>query len=214
MSRRALILDCETTSLWPDYPGRTGTIWELATIEYGTGRTEHVWRAEPDLAVADPGALQVNRYYEATRKMRQRDVKVHDLAGMDLSARVASWSDPALLAAEVARRLDGVTLICASPTFDAPYVSAFLTAYGQSRQPWHHRARDIGSMAWGYLNGLRHRYAGDEDAVPLPPLDASTDDFARALAVDPDSFERHSALGDCRLAAAMLDVILGRPGNG
>jgi hypothetical protein len=206
LSRRALILDCETTSLWPDYPGRTGTIWELATIEYGTGRIEHVWRTEPDLAVADPGALQVNRYYEATRKMRQRDVKVHDLAGMDLSARVASWSDPALLAAEVARRLDGVTLICASPTFDAPYVSAFLTAYGQSRQPWHHRARDIGSMAFGFLSLLRK--------VPCPDLDASTDDFARALGVDPDSFERHSALGDCRLAAAMLDVILGRPGNG
>jgi hypothetical protein len=41
-------------------------------------------------------------------------------------------------------------------------------------------------------------------------MDAGTDDFARALGVDPGQFERHSALGDCRLAGLMLDIIEGR----
>lgn len=64
--------------------------------------------------------------------------------------------------------------------------------------------RDIGSMSWAWLqaNHLPHHLA-------LPGLDAGTDDLARAMGIEPDDFERHSALGDCRLVAAMLDVIEG-----
>ena len=85
MSRRQVILDCETTSLEPDYDGGTGTIWELACIERDTG-TSHLWRMEPDLSKADPGALRVGKFYERTRMMKRVDGRVHDLAGRNRSS--------------------------------------------------------------------------------------------------------------------------------
>lgn len=203
--RKAFLLDCETTSLAVDYENGTGTIWELALIEHETS-TEHLYRMEPDIGKADPGALRVGRFYERTQGMRRRDGRVYDLAGRDLR-RSGIWTDPQALAPVIARLLDDATLIIAVPTFDDPYLKAFLRGYGQA-PTWHHRARDIGSMAYGYLSA---KSLSAEDAAAIPDLDASTDAFARALGVDPDQFERHSALGDCRLVQAMLGVIEGRP---
>ena len=220
VGRRAVVVDTETTDLRPDYVLGRGVIWEIALLEYGTERTEHLYRTEPDPSKADPAALRVNQYYERTRKMRQRDKRIHDLAATDLAARGGCWSDAGLLAAELAQQLDNVTLIAANPTFDANYLTEYLRAYRQA-PTWHYRLRDIGSMAWAWLNGrelVTRSFLGEDDGVEtgriprrIPDMDASTDDFARALGVDPDSFERHSALGDCRLLAAMLDVILGSP---
>lgn len=207
MSRRQMILDCETTSLNPDYEDGTGVIWELACIERDTG-TEHLWRMEPEPDKADPGALTVGKYYKRTARMKHVDHRVHDLAGRNLD-RSAPWTQPKSLAPVLARLLDDVTLIIAVPTFDDPYLKAFLRAYGQA-PTWHHRARDIGSMAYGYLRAcLALGVEGRDAALGVPDTDAGTDDFARALGVDPDQFERHSALGDCRLVGAMLDVIEG-----
>lgn len=200
--RRRLIVDVETTGLDPELH----EIWELAVIELPLpgvteATTEYLWRIKPDLTAADPGALQVGRFYERTRHMpvSSRD-GVYNLARppfMDCP----SWSAPGPLALAIARLLDGATLIAANPAFDAGFLAQLLRDNKQA-PAWHYRLRDIGSMAHGYLNGLGNRRAG-------PPADASTDDFARALGVDPDRFERHSALGDCRLVLAMLDVITG-----
>jgi hypothetical protein len=198
VSRRAFIVDTETTSLAPDYDGGTGVIWELAAVERGTGK-QWLWRMEPDLAKADPGALRVNRYYERTRLMKHVDGRVHDLAGRAMT-RSAPWTDPKALAPVIARLLDDATVICAVPTFDGPFLASFLRAYGHA-PTWHYRMRDFGSMAWGWLEGR----PGTENL----PLDAGTDDFARALGVDPDQFDRHSALGDCLLLNACIDVMEG-----
>jgi hypothetical protein len=66
-------------------------------------------------------------------------------------------------------------------------------------------------MAYGYLSAcLALGVEGRDAALGVPDMDAGTDDFARALDVDPGQFERHSALGDCRLAGLMLDIIEGR----
>jgi hypothetical protein len=202
--RRALVIDTETTSLTPDYETGAGVIWELAVIDRADG-TRHLWRMEPDLAKADPGALQVGRFYERTLKMSwhssdtggERPEAVYDLHAADW----AYWSQPRALAAVLAPLLDRATLIAANPTFDAGFLAAFLRRYGQA-PTWHYRLRDIGSMAWGYLQAkhLPHH-------IPLVAMDASTDDFARALRVEPDDYERHTAMGDCQLADAMLDVI-------
>jgi DNA polymerase III epsilon subunit-like protein len=110
------------------------------------------------------------------------------------------------VAREAALLLDGSTLVAANPTFDAGFLTAFLNEYHQAAT-WHYRLRDIGSMTWGFLAGQRQEgaYIGD-----LPPMDASTDELAAAgLGIDLSRFERHSALGDVRLLAAMLDAIEG-----
>lgn len=207
MTRRTLIVDTETTSLEPDYETGTGVIWELATVEHASGEA-HLWRMEPKLALADPGALRVGKYYERTAGMLHHSIdshspspSPHDLAshGPGVSAY---WSVPAVLAPEVARLLDDVTIVGANPAFDAGFLTAFLRHHGQA-PTWHYRLRDIGSLAYGWLKG---RKRGDEW---VPAFDASTDDFARALGLNPDRQDRHSALGDCLLAGAMLDVITG-----
>lgn len=210
--RPVIILDTETTSLTPDYTTGAGVIWELAMIERQTG-TQHVWRVKPDLALADPGALRVGRFYERTTKMCQKCVNPSRAYDLTVWAKSEyddpEWSSPKALAAEIAPLLDGATIIAANPTFDAGFLTALLNRYGQAAT-WHYRLRDIGSMAFGYLCAFGEV---GPPAVPagggVPAVDASTDVFAKALGVDPEDFERHTALGDCLLVDAMLDVMGG-----
>lgn len=213
-TRRQLVLDCETTSLTPSYADGSGTIWELATIERlpdGT-REEHLWRMKPDLAKADPAALQKGRYYERTTGMRHTDTRAHDLARQRPGR--GYWSHPPALAAHLARLLNDVTLLCSVPTFDTGFLTAFLRAHGQA-PTWHYRVRDFASIAYGYLTGKPEALApvipiGVEPYASVPALDAGTADFAAALGLDVRSYETHTALGDCRLVADTLDIIEGR----
>jgi DNA polymerase III epsilon subunit-like protein len=212
MTRRRIIVDAETTALEPDYATGRGVIWELAAIELDgpIATAEHIWRMKPDLAKADPGALRVGKYYERTAAMcwECRPSGVYDLAGVTDDDR-PHWSGPSAVAAEVARLLDDATIIGANPAFDALFLTGFLRSNGQA-PTWHYRLRDIGSIAHGYLRACAAlAMPGRDAAMGVPAFDASTDEFARALGVDPGKFERHSALGDCRLAAAMLAVVEG-----
>lgn len=204
--RPTIILDTETTSLSPDYTTGGGVIWELAMIERDCG-AERLWRMEPNVQRADPDSLKVGRFHERTAGMRHaRDDEARRARGdiWELAGPMCAgplWSSPADLAPHVAGLLDGATIVAANPAFDAGFLTAFLGAYGCEPQ-WHYRLRDIGSMAWGFLARAQSLYLG-----AIPAIDASTDDFARALGVDPERFDRHTALGDCRLAGTMLDVI-------
>lgn len=204
--RKQFIIDTETTSLWPDYPGGTGVIWELALIDRADG-TKRLYRMKPDLSKADPLALQVGRYYERTKDMCgdcYLPKNAYDLAKPQVKRESPEWSSPLALARGLAHWLDGATLIAAVPSFDAGYLRAFLNHHGEAAT-WHYRLRDIGSMAWGFLNGA----ADGGQYTPCPDMDANTEDFAAALGVDASKFERHTALGDCELVDAMLDVIEG-----
>lgn len=200
MSRPRVIADTETTSLIPDYYRGSGVIWELALVK--EDGTEHLWRMQPDLAKADPQALTVGGYYRRTRDMCARCTpdRAHDLTVPRPRSADPEWSLPSAVAAGAARLLDGAVLIGANPAFDAMFLTAFLREHGQA-PTWHYALRDIQSMAYGFLRG-----ANDG---PLPAVDAHTDEFARALGVDPEKFDRHSALGDCLLVAAMLAKIEG-----
>jgi DNA polymerase III epsilon subunit-like protein len=58
--------------------------------------------------------------------------------------------------------------------------------------------RDLGSLVTGYLRGTGR--------VPDPGM--KLDALAVALGLDPLSYERHSALGDCRLERDMWDEVM------
>jgi hypothetical protein len=204
--RPQIVIDSETTSLFPDYAAGSGVIWELALIERDCG-AERLYRMEPDTTLADQTALAVGRFDERTKAMKHSliaggsdyDGGVTDIAWTGFQL----WSNPADLAPHVGALLDEATLIAANPAFDAGFLAAFLAAY-DCEPKWHYRLRDIGSMAWAWLQAhhLPHHLA-------TPAMDASTDEFARAMGVDPDEFDRHTALGDCRLVDAMLRVMEG-----
>lgn len=197
MTRQTIIADTETTGLDPD----RHEIWEIGAL-LRDGGGEHLWRMKPDLKAADPQALAVGRYYKRTAGMLSSSFPATwDLADPAQQDQTPYWSDPRLIASKVAPLLDDATIVAANPTFDAGFLTAFLRYHGEA-PAWHYRLRDIGSMAWAWLQAhhLPHH-------LPTPAIDASTDDLARAMGIEPEDFERHSALGDCRLVAAMLDVI-------
>jgi len=205
---KLLVVDTETTGTDPE----RHDIWEIAVIELPDDgpRVEHAWRILPDLAVADQAALQVSGFYERTAGMLpEKHGEVCDFA----AGAAARRSDPAALAAVLASLLSGATWLGAVPAFDEKFIAPFLRLHGQG-PAWKYRLRDLGSMAYGYLLGRNDGFRAAHPAAlgmpAVPPMDASTDEFARALGVDPAAFGRHSALEDCRLFAACLAVIRGR----
>jgi hypothetical protein len=221
VTRQALVVDTETDGLHAELGAR---LWEVCTLDPASGE-EHLWRVQlPPEALADEGALEVCHYREAAATMAP--LAAPGLCDLSLpeNGTWPMWSHPRKLASHLLDVLAGVTIIGAVPGFDERFLGAFLREHGYGPPyPWHYRVRDIGSMAYGWLQG---RAAGaqflaepgsdaarDHPDIPsaVPPVDASTDDFARALGVDPGQFDRHSALGDCRLVAAMLAVIEGKP---
>jgi DNA polymerase III epsilon subunit-like protein len=202
MSRPVVILDTETSGLWPELGHE---VWEVGAIEYSNGRREHMWRTEPHLATADPEALEVNQYHLRTMTMQHGPAGAHDLtAASRPTSKGLYWSDPAALAAELEAFLRDVTIVGAVPGFDERFLTPLLRWY-RHEPTWHYRVRDIQSLTIGYLSALSH--AGHIEAGEIPPLDAGTDDLAVALCIDPAGYDRHSALGDCRLTAAMLDIV-------
>ena len=47
--------------------------------------------------------------------------------------------------------------------------------------------------------------------LPAPALPWDSDEISRVVGVDPDDFDRHTALGDARWARAIYDAITGGP---
>lgn len=204
MKRRELVIDTETTSLFPDYKSGSGVVWEAAVIDRATG-AEFCWRVKPDVSLADPEALRVGRYRERTvgmcRGCAPEGAPAVNLAGRNPDRGPEEWTSPQALADVLADMTEGAILWAANPAFDAGFLSALLKAH--ERVPaWHYRLRDIGSTAYGYL------VATGQTGQPVP-ADAPTDWYALALGIDPAWFERHSALGDCRLVKTMLAVMEG-----
>jgi DNA polymerase III epsilon subunit-like protein len=200
MSRPVIVLDLETTGL----DSELHEVWEAAVIELlPAGRIEHVWRIEP-VRQMDEEALKVNQYRYRTRLMRSDDRNPLGLHGLPY------WSGARAVSSALVGLLDDVTIVGATPQFDQGFLTPMLARYGFRSTPWHHRARDIGSMAHGYLAAMIR--AGRMPLASLPPVDSSTDVYAVALGLDPADYQRHSALGDCRLIADMYDTIAGPAG--
>jgi hypothetical protein len=210
------VLDLETTSLRSD----AGEPWEFGLIEReiipALAQTtipkrqdaEYLWRTMPDLTRADPESLRVGRFYERTKNMRAAYQKgmAYNLVDWGLADDDLPWSDPAALALDLARLIDGAIVVGCNPGFDRDFLRPFLHRHGQAYTA-HYRPMCVTTMGAGFLYGQRR---GDEwAAVPEMRWPLSSSEVSLALGVDPAGFDRHSALGDCRWALAQLDVITG-----
>ena len=154
-------------------------IWELALI---VDDEEHVWTVDVDLSKADPGALRVGRYYERLRE------------------RKALASAPFEVATQVWYLTSNRTLVGINPAFDAAFLTRFLHRHGCVPK-WHYHVIDVKALAKGWLLGRHPKVPGMN-----PPW--STDDLARGLHLSPEGFDRHTALGDARLAKAMYEAVM------
>lgn len=114
------------------------------------------------------------------------------------------WDTRSSVAREIAQLTEGRHLVGAVPSFDAMFLTKLLHREGLV-PAWHYHLIDVETLIAGRL-GLQ------------PPQ--TSDDLSRAIGVNPDDFERHTALGDARWVRAQYEAVfahaatrLGRSGQ-
>jgi hypothetical protein len=200
---RVVVLDLETTGL---EPAQGHEPWEYGLIvrDPGQPNTEHLWRTMPDLSKADPEALAKNRFHEHAQKMHATwsPGLTFDLAVTE-EPPPWGWSDPGTLARQIAGIIDGAAVVGANPGFDVErFLRPWLARHGEAYTA-HYRPLCVTAMGYAWLcaRGL----AGGL-SWPL-----NSNEVSQRLGVDPGGYDRHTALGDCRWAAAQLDVVTSCP---
>lgn len=107
-------------------------------------------------------------------------------------------------------------IVGAVPSFDTERIAHQLLRPNRIREPWHYHLIDIENVVVGYLRGERR--VGIDDGMPehignsigrLTSLPWSSDHLSNAVGVNPDDFERHTAMGDVRWVMAQWDAVMG-----
>lgn len=192
---RIVFVDTETTRLEPVQD--CITTWEIALI---VDDAEYLWQIAPDMYLADDNALEIGRF-EDRLDPRLR----HTKPGM----AVASYpgAHPGLIRGqEVAGRVceltTGAELWGSNPAFDMRHLAELIHLHGLE-PGWHYHPNDVPTMARGWCAA--------KNIIPTatrPDGRIRSDDWSRAIGVDPDGFGRHTALGDCRWVRAQYQLMI------
>lgn len=200
MSGGVCFVDAETTGLDPV----RHEIWEVGLI---VDETEYVWQLPVNLARADARALDIGRFHE--RRLPGPWAGEPYRAGIDGIMPVAGPRQvTAREFASVFRELTwGRHLVGAVVSFDEERLRRLLRACGEC-PGWHYHLIDVESLAVGWLAG--QPLPGGGDGGPAPgqlPWDSRV--LSRAVGVDPEGFNQHTALGDARWAKAIYEKCTG-----
>lgn len=187
-------VDTETLGLDADHQ----PMWEVALIT--PDDAEHVWQIEVtqrEIALAHPKALEIGRFDGRYAKERVPH------PAQTVAALFASFTQGHHLAGAVV-------------SFDEERLRRLCWAHNIPHE-WHYHLVDVEAMAAGYLSALtriageptpaRNRHGELVDVSPQPPWDSTA--LSRAVGVDPDDYDRHTALGDARWAKAIYQAVTG-----
>jgi hypothetical protein len=181
-----VFMDTETTGLSLD-----DDVWEFAAI-----------RREPD------GSTRTVHLFlrHDTRKCRSLPESfLADHQARFPSSHTAEWHPDALSVERAARQIAEITagahVVGAVPNFDTERLALLLGRHGWTPE-WHYHLIDVENLAVGYLAALRLKTS---DAL-APPWDSEI--LSSAVGIDPDQFERHTALGDAQWAMAIYDAVM------
>lgn len=221
MTAKLAFIDTETTGLDPD----RHEIWEVGLIvrhEDGT-EEEHQWQLPVDLGKADSIALNIGGFHDRRWSVYDDDRYLaasaeEEKAYESKRARILGAEEPAIVPSGWMRDwaegfvslTRGAHLVGAVVSFDAERLSRLLRRLGQCPM-WHYHLVDVEGLAAGYLAG-RHRGLSpegptdDRAALAAPPW--KSEDLSRAVGIDPEQFDRHTALGDARWAKAIYDAVI------
>lgn len=217
-------VDTETTGLDPD----AHQLWEVALIT--PDGNEHVWQFPVDQMKADPFALDIGRWWD--RRWKQcapgslmAITAIYDAHKPDKRGTAVPASDLVDWAKHF-RDLVGTSHLCgAVVSFDEERLRRLLHRLGALHR-WHYHLIDIEALAAGFIAGSlaamrdakditgeglwagTQTWAATEGPSPAPPWRST--DLIRAVGVNPDDFDRHTALGDARMAKAVYEAVMGR----
>lgn len=220
MTTKLAFVDCETIGLDCDRHG----IWEVALVlrEDGKEDVARVWQLPVDLGEADAMALKIGRWYErrwpwpvyeSTQNTLSDDMRrINDAVAGDAQYVVPfhRMDDWAALFAELT---DGAHLVGAVISFDEERLRRLLRKH-HACPTWAYHLVDVEALAAGWLAANeRDPLPGkgpDESGTPgkwAPPW--RSDDLSAAVGVDPEQFDRHTALGDAYWARAIYEAVMG-----
>lgn len=178
-----VFIDTETTSLRHDRRA-----WEVALIVRSDGPDsdeEHAWFVEAtdlDLGNADLMSLKIGRFHDRHPSAGSADLFVAD-------------DDPeAFVLRQVEHLTRGAFLVGAVPNFDADVLGQRMRANGICPS-WHYHLVDVETLAAGALK-------------LAPPWDFDT--VLDAYGLTYDETDRHTALGDARMARDLYDAVLAK----
>jgi hypothetical protein len=200
-----VFVDVETVRLDPGHL----VVWEIGLVT--AHGDEYLWQIKPDLTIADQRALEVNRYREridpALRDAQPGDaMRIHhpllpcvgSVEPHDIGAASASLCE---VACEVQYLTSRCAIVGSKPTFDQGHLAVMLGERGL-RPAWEHHPVDIPDVArgWCAAKGIMSVPSCGDGKI-------RSDDWSRAIGVNPDAYERHTALGDCRWCVAQWEAM-------
>jgi hypothetical protein len=210
-------IDTETTGLDPDHH----EVWEVGLIlRRDDSRAEYVWQLPVDLSKADPIALNIGRFHDRRGQLGTTSYLPGPDAfdqsgevspsGNPIGAKVLHPSNLGWWSGMFARLTWGAHMVGAVPSFDDSRLARLLRRHGAC-PGWHYHLIDVETLAAGYVLGLDEESGvddGGEYARVARVLPWSSEDLSRRVGVDPDGFDRHTALADARWAEAIFDKIM------
>lgn len=213
----------EAAAAGVDDPTGAATIVPLL-FDAPFGEREYLWQLPVDLGEADPFSLNIGRFHErrwptlirSTPNSPARDeVQRLSFDGQPPTPQamkrcVIDRRDMESWAEEFAKLTWGAHMIGMVPSFDTDRLGRLLRLW-RACPGWHYQPQDVETLAAGaILNNLKNLQRGSvraSQAAELATLPYDSEELSRFFGVDPDRFDRHSALGDVRWAAALWDSL-------
>jgi hypothetical protein len=193
-------VDTETTGLDPE----RHEIWEVGLIL--PDGSEHSWQLPVDLSRADSIALNVGQFHE--RRQLQG-------LGFVSPAELSEWCSRFVALTR------GLHLAGCVVSFDAERLAKLLRANGECPM-WHYHLIDVEALAAGYVSAKceGEGWDGTKGTVRVDRQDGSVNnidgrppwksvDLSLAVGVNPEDFEKHTAMGDARWAKAIYEAVMG-----
>lgn len=205
MTTKLAFVDIETTSL----DRERAQVWEVGLIlrsDIGSGDqmdVEYEFQLEVDLGDADPQSLAICRFYDRYHPPKyEPDATTADL----VAGGAIAYNAQSAWAADFVRLTAGAHFVGNVPSFDDHHLQRLIRRSGHCPM-WHYHLIDVESLVAGHLTAAPERFPmGRAPRVAWPPWDSAA--LSRFAGVDPDTFDRHTALGDARWARALYDAVM------
>lgn len=197
-------LDLETVCLEEDTKG--DVIWEIGLIlrDENNKDTEWRWQVRPNIW----------KLSEWSRPDFEKRFCVPEGADALCWSPSSPEEGTAVSYRSVAEMLVTFTdkhyIVGAVPDFDTWRGRFFIQRHTSLVPKWVYHIHDVETLSVGYLAGLRKGLGTSlSDFGDFTRLNGwKSDDLYREVGVNPDNYERHTALGDCRLNRDVFDKVM------